>query len=245
MTRKILGANNLISQTNRLNFFQRRKEKKFLSPFIKCGDLVFDVGANIGNKTAVFASLDAHVVAIEPQKSCAAYLKKRFRNNNSIIILETALGSSEGTAELNICEEDPTISTISEKWIQKGRFSHTHLWNQKELIPVATLDTIISQFGVPRYIKIDVEGYEKEVLKGLSIPCEYISFEYTKEFFEDAIDCLTYLETLGTFELNCSLGESQKLYLSEWTDKQGLIYCLQSIDEINLWGDIFVKYRIR
>lgn len=242
---RIMRAIDLLNKTNRFNFFRRRKERKFFSSFINRGDLVFDVGANIGNKSAVFASLNARVVAIEPQKSCAAYLKKRFRKNKSIEILETALGSLEGTAELYICEEFPTISTISKKWIEKGRFSDTHLWNQKDSIPITTLDTVISQFGVPKYIKIDVEGYENEVLKGLSVPCEYISFEFTIEFLEDARDCLVYLETLGAFLLNCSFGESPNFFLSEWTDMQDLISCLQSIDGNNLWGDIYVKYQIK
>lgn len=240
-----MSAISLIKQNNRLNFLKRRKEREFFSSFIKQGDLVFDVGANIGDKAAVFASLGARIVAIEPQKPCIAHLKNRFKNNDSIIIIETALGSSEGTADLYICEEVPTISTISEKWIEKGRFSNCHSWNQKDSIPITTLDNIISQFGVPKYIKIDVEGYEKEVIKGLTVPCEFISFEFTKEFLEDAIHCLLYLETLGRFELNCSLGESMKLNFSEWTDKKGLISYLESINDSTLWGDIYVKYGIQ
>jgi FkbM family methyltransferase len=240
-----MGALFLFYKNYWFNFLKGRKERDFFSAFIRRGDLVFDVGANVGDKTAVFASIGARVVAIEPQRSCVAFLKNRFMNNFSVTILETALGSSEGAAELHICEEVPTISTISEKWIEKGRFSHSHSWNQKDTIPVTTLDALISRFGVPSYIKIDVEGYEEEVMKGLTVTCKCISFEFTKEFLEDAKDCLSYLETLGTCELNCSLGESLELYFSEWTDAQGLFSCLQSIDESNLWGDIYVRYRIR
>ena len=78
--------------------------------FMGRGDLVFDVGANVGNRVDVFLSLHARVVAIEPLPECAQRLRDTFQRR--CIVLETALGAAAGTAELRRGNED-VLSTMS------------------------------------------------------------------------------------------------------------------------------------
>lgn len=67
---------------------------------------------------------------------------------------------------------------------------------------MTTLDDVIAEYGVPGFCKIDVEGYESNVLEALSKRIPYISFEYCHEFLVDSVRCLDYLERLGVIQLN-------------------------------------------
>jgi hypothetical protein len=59
---------------------QRRSQTRFYSQFVSPGDLVFDIGANVGDRTAVFVSLGARVVAVELYEDSASKLSRRFRH---------------------------------------------------------------------------------------------------------------------------------------------------------------------
>jgi FkbM family methyltransferase len=163
---------------------------KFYSQFIKPDDLCFDVGAYIGDYTEVFNKLGAKVVAIEPQPHCVKYLKKRFKNNPDINIIGKGLADKAGELEFYICEEADTVSTFSREY-QNTHFKGYN-WNKKIKVSVTTLDALIEQFGLPDYCKIDVEGFEYQVLKGLTKPIPLISIEdSSKEMTEKCINYLT------------------------------------------------------
>jgi len=214
----------------------------FYSQFIQEGDLCFDVGANFGNRTEVFWGLGAKVLCIEPQHACLIKLRSLFKGNKDIIIIDTALGEREGVGELAICADEPTISTMSDKWKNEGRFSTQYCWSQTETVAITTLDALIETYGFPKFCKIDVEGFEEPVLKGLSRPIPYISFEFTREFFEDTKKCITHLLSIAPAQFNCSLGESMEMLLPEWGDASTLYTTLDSCEDEFLWGDIYVRY---
>jgi hypothetical protein len=128
------------------------------------------------------------------------------------------LGATEGEAEMMIASAD-TISTLSSEWVDavvaSGRFADVR-WEKRELVTVTTLDNLISRYGVPRFVKIDVEGYEHQVLRGLSSPVPNLSFEFTPEFSRMAYDCIDRLSELGMGMFNYSPGESMQLALKDW-----------------------------
>jgi len=218
----------------------QRKMLNFYSQFIKKGDLCFDVGAYKGNRTGVFLELGARVVAIEPQERCIRYLQSKFGKNLQFSLVKKGLSDKEGELFLSICEETDSISTFSEKW-KTGRFSD-YKWNKKKKVPVTTLDNLIKEFGEPSFCKIDVEGFEYQVLRGLSQPIKYISFEFTKEFFEDTKSCVNYLLSLGPAQFNCDLYESMEFISQNWSSAEELFRKLESIEEDLLGGDIYVKF---
>lgn len=162
-------------------FRQRRRMRDFYAGFIRPGDLCFDVGANLGDRTAVFLRLGARVVAVEPQARCRRRLLRRFGRNPRVVLVPRALGAQPGAAEMKVSEAD-TISSLSADWIARvqasGRFAG-YAWNQTERVEVTTLDALIREHGTPAFCKIDVEGFEAEVLKGLSAPLRAVSFEFT------------------------------------------------------------------
>ena len=152
----------------------------FYSQFIKPGDLCFDIGAYRGGRTEVFLKFGARVVAVEPQEKCIKYLQKKFGKEPRFTLIGKGISDKEGELTLSICEEADGISTFSDKW-KIGRFSN-YKWNKKKIVSCTTLDNLIKEFGLPVFCKIDVEGFEFQVLNGLSHPIPNISFEFTKEF---------------------------------------------------------------
>lgn len=205
----------------------------------KAGDLVFDVGANIGAKTGEFVASGARVVCFEPQPDCVIQLQQRFAQNPNVVIEATGLAAQSGTLELSICSAANTISTFSSAW-KKGRFSD-YQWDRKVLVPVTTLDAAIARHGIPAYVKVDVEGFELDVLRGLSSPLPLISFEFTIEFLETNRDCARHLESIGFGKFNAKIGTLDNYISKRWLSAEELFVLLRSSSDTELWGDIYAR----
>jgi hypothetical protein len=90
-----------------------------------------------------------------------------------------------------------TISTADPNWMNNSRFSNKHSWNRSIKKQSINLDYLIELYGKPNLIKIDVEGYEFEVLKGLSNRQSEICFEWTEEYYENLNEICFYLQNIG------------------------------------------------
>ena len=213
---------------------------KFYSQFISSGDLVFDVGAHMGDMTAVFLSLGASVICVEPQPYCARILRSRFGANKKVTIIEKGLGRKEDELALHICEDAPSLSTFSNKW-KRGRFSRQN-WNKQVVVPITTLDSLIATFGTPTFCKIDVEGSELDVLRGLNTTIPLISFEFTKEFIKDAKACTKRLSSITRTKFNYSVYSEFRFWNNEWLDQKELFKILELIPDVKLCGDIYARH---
>ena len=173
-------------------------------------DVIFDVGAHLGVKTKDYLATGARVVCIEPQPLLVASLTQEFDRHPMVAIEPVALGAAPGEAEMEICDVAPTISTLAGHW-KSGRF-RTYRWDRSIKVPVSTLDAMIERYGVPVYTKIDVEGFEREVLTGLSQRAGVISFEFNQDFPSHGEECLAKLESLGYTRFQISWGEDDHFY---------------------------------
>jgi FkbM family methyltransferase len=231
-----------VSRERRAAAARHREEMSaFYGRFVRPGDLCFDVGANLGNRTEILLALGARVICVEPQPLCVQKLKKRFGRNGRVVIVGAAVGEKEGAGELAVCEQEPTISTMSQRWQHEGRFAGQNEWTKTIPVAVTTLDCLIARYGRPVFCKIDVEGFEVPVLKGLSQPIPALSFEFTREFFADAKACIDHLLSLGTVQFNASIGESMALLMETWVRPEALYAKLEAEADPLLWGDIYVK----
>jgi len=221
----------------------------FYSKFIKLNDLCFDIGANIGNRTKIFHKIvgpKGKVVAVEPQNYCMEILKKTFGKEQNIHLINKALGEKPGEAEIAISNET-TLSSMSKDWMKSvkksKRFGTEAEWDTTQKVSVTTLDTLIETFGAPSFIKIDVEGFEKEVVLGLSRPITTcFSLEFTPEFLASTFDCLDYLKKLGPIQCNYSIGESLSLKLSAWVSENEIKHALMNYkNDIQSFGDVYIR----
>jgi FkbM family methyltransferase len=216
----------------------------FYSQFINPGDLVFDVGANLGNRSKVFLKLGARVVGFEPQQKCIRFLKQVMRDEKRFTLLEYALGSAEGEAEMLVSDAH-TISTLSSEWVGEttasGRFSE-YRWKKRQAVQVVTLDRMIEELGVPAFIKIDVEGYEFEVLSGLSTAVKNVSIEFVPELIRNTHRCLDHLMGIESdLSFQVSLGESMIFDLDDWVDHHELVTVLERYSG-DVFGDIYIRF---
>lgn len=224
---------------------ERAKRERFYSSFIKNGDLCFDVGANLGNRVAPLLDIGAKVVAVEPQEYCYKYLQYKF--GKKIQIVNKGLGEFESIQDFHISKYS-VLSSFSTEWINSvkdGRFKGVD-WNKVIKVKMTTLDNLITEFGLPAFIKIDVEGYELNVLKGLSKPVKMISFEFTvPEQTNKAISCIDQLEKINVdIECNFSIGESMKFALENWMSVADMKRQISSANFSKIgFGDIYVRYK--
>lgn len=233
-----------------LFIFNKKIKQKFLIPrtffsqIINKGDLVFDIGAHQGILTRIFLSLGANVVCVEPQDKEFNNLRIKFNpkiKKKKVILLNKALGKSEGRGYIMICDEVSTLSTLSSEWIKKSRFSNNYHWSKKQPIEITTLDALIKTYGVPKFCKIDVEGYELEVLEGLTQKIPFLSFEYTKELFKNSKKVCSLLESIGTVKFNCT--SAGQYIFSNWIKKEILFNRIESHKNQLLTGDIYAKFK--
>ena len=85
--------------------------------FVRPGDLVFDIGAHVGDRIAAFRRLEARVIAVEPQPALIKTLRLLYGRDRNVTIEAAAVGREEGVVELNVNIDNPTVSTVSRDFI--------------------------------------------------------------------------------------------------------------------------------
>jgi FkbM family methyltransferase len=174
------------------------KELEFYQSFLPQCKLIFDIGANDGHKTVVFKKLAEKIVACDPDPHNLSILKARFSNNKNIGIVPYAVTDYVGESPFFIQQPGSALNSINPQWKTILEEQNNDRWNEPIQftdtvlkVKTITLDALIEQHGVPDFIKIDVEGNEKYVLKGLTHPVNYISYEVLlPEFLNDAVDSM-------------------------------------------------------
>lgn len=184
------------------------------SRFLKPGDLAFDIGSHVGDRVTAFRALGARVVALEPQPLPARALRLIHGRDRDVTIIQAAAGAAPGTVTFHVNTANPTVSTASSAFLEKADGAEGwqgQAWDQAIEVETTTLDALIAGHGRPAFTKIDVEGFEDEVLAGLSQPLPALSFEFTTIERDVAAACLQRLSALGSYRFDIALGESQKL----------------------------------
>ena len=205
------------------------------------GDVVFDIGANRGDKALWFIERGARVVCVEPQPRLVEVLNQRFGGDPNVTVVPKGLAAAPGVADMAICSAHQELSTFAPHW-QQGRCA-AERWDQTATVELTTLDHLVGAFGSPKYCKIDVEGYELEVVNGLSSKIGCLSFEFTGEFIGMSMKVVERLIRLGYDSFNVSAGESEKFYFENWLPFYDLVHILMNSARQNreLWGDIYAR----
>ena len=228
-----------------------KDRQRFFAPLLPDGAYCFDIGANYGEYTAAFLSLGARrVVAIEPQASLLECVEAAFCEeikSGRVVTRSAAVGAEQGKAELFI-GPDParSMSTLSRAFVDASR-ANGQTWESAPVeVELVTLDSLIEELGVPNYIKIDVEGFDLEVLRGLSKAIDLVSFEFITQpaLIDVAADCIKRLQELGQYEFNYQVEAPNEtsLQFDRWVDASVMVYTLRhDLVRRRSFGDIFAR----
>jgi FkbM family methyltransferase len=254
-TKKLLGAVGMLRPAQNAWYWHlkrvaRREIADLYRQVLSPGDLCFDLGANIGEVSKVMLDLGARVVAVEPQSESIARLRKRFAGNSKFTLIPKAAGAAVGAGKLMVCEVS-YCTIMSADYIDavtgSGRLPpETFHWDEGREVQTTTLDELIREFGVPDFTKIDVEGFEAEVIRGCSRKLKLLSFEFTPERMQPALDCVIMLEKFGDVEFNYTVENEREMRLPMWVGGGELRKQLQNTAfriRTAPGGDVYARYK--
>lgn len=237
---------------NRKYLVQRKKMLDFFGDFVHSGDLVFDIGANVGDFTDVFLRLGARVCAVEANPECIRQFKALYGNHRHCTLIAKAIGSAEGKGKMYLGEQGMhNVSTLSEAW-KNAALKIDGLrragWNHTVEVDVLTIDQMIQKYGVPAFCKIDVEGFEYEVLQRLNQPLPCLSFEYVSWQLDPTIQCIKHLGNLGTYQYNMTINRTARdtdigeFQCKDWLNENQMIELLeQEVRDAEMAGDLYAR----
>lgn len=194
-----------------------RSLRRLYAGIVEPGDLAFDIGAHVGHRTRALHALGANVIAVEPQALMDRWLRRTLPRD--VVVYRAGAGEHAGTLDLAVSRRHPTVSTGSASWrssVETDEAFAGVVWDGHERVPLLTLDELIAHHGVPRFCKIDVEGMEPAVLRGLSRPLPWIAVEYLPAALQRAHECLRLLAALGDCRINLVRGEAGAFAWDEW-----------------------------
>ena len=218
----------------------RRQMRAFFAPYIRRGDLVFDIGAHFGSYAERFTELGAKVIAVEPNLACCETLR-RLAHSRDIRVENCAAGDAPGKLKLLICVEYPSLSTVTDEWYeaaqQSSRHGTTH-WQAPMEVDVITLDQLAARYGIPAFVKIDVEGFDDHVIRGMSFQPRFLTFEFNREVPQVALRCLeaSLLKSGYEFNYTCNMA---KLASDHWMAPDELRS--RMFNDENYYGDVIAR----
>ncbi|MFI5959505.1 FkbM family methyltransferase [Cryptosporangium sp. NPDC051539] len=217
----------------------------FYRQFVRPGDLVFDIGAHVGDHIGCFRRLGARVVALEPQPLCGHALRTLYGDDPDVVLVPAACGgSSEASVTFYVNSDNPTVSTVSRDFVAAADGAggwEGQVWDSEIQVPVVTFDELIREHGTPAFTKVDVEGFEESVLAGLSVPVPALSFEFTTIERAVAARALERASALGFEAFNVSLGGNLALEFAQWVPAPGLASYLAGLPHDANSGDVYCR----
>lgn len=183
--------------------------------------LAFDIGANRGDATVVALSLGYGVVACEPAPRVYGELVKRLIYNKKVLPLKVAVADTDDLrVEFYEANEDG-LSTLNKSWLTDSSLPYSGKDFRTIQANTITIDTLVELYGKPDLIKIDVEGAEWAVFKGMTRSYGKLTFEWTEVTLKEHFEQLEYLASIGYTKVAPQFIVNHLEEPTEWFDIDG------------------------
>jgi FkbM family methyltransferase len=227
---------------DRQKLLVRRKGRDFYADFVCRGDLVFDIGANMGSYSETFCELGAKVVAVEPNPACCQNLH-RLARICPVYVENCAAGDLPGKATLRICDCNG-LSTLTDDWCeasQQSPLNREAKWTGTLEVEIITLDQLARRHGVPSFVKIDAEGFDDQVLRGMSFQPPALQFEFNRWLPTVAMRCFEAPALASGYEFNYVRGLEMRLACERWVGGDDLRSRLDTLTGNDWNGDVLAR----
>lgn len=218
-----------------------RAMKALYGSMLSAGDLCFDLGSHIGNRVDVLTSLSCEVVAVEPHPFLASYLRRRFSANRDVVVDERGVSDESGQATLHWSPWYLTVSSLDSDWVDslQALRSHNIAYTESQTVETTTIGELISEYGAPRYCKIDIEGLDLAVIRSMPIPISIVSFEHLPHRLDATTASLAALGDLADYRYNYFMRESHRFRVPAPVSAENLLRELRGIADRGLACDVF------
>jgi FkbM family methyltransferase len=186
------------------------------APFRREGNFIIDVGMNDGSDTAYYLHCGFGVIAIEADPRLAEAARRRFAREieaGKLALLNLGIAPTTGAADFHLATNHQRSSFSTDVVSRRGMQIV-----ETVRVPCAPLSAVIQQYGVPYYIKVDVEGNDLYCLESLSkiATPPYLSVDFSHGTEHKLLDCLLDLEADEVLRRHA--------FLREAYDKPGAVF---------------------
>ena len=197
--------------------------------------LVYDVGMHKGEDTDFYLRKGFDVVAFEADPKLIALCKARFRKeiaDRRLVIVEGAIASAEAGETVTFYRSSLSVwGTTSPEWAARNRRAGET--NAAVAIRRIDMDEAFSRYGVPHYLKVDVEGVDTLILEALSRQLDrpdFISIESEMRSFDGLVREFDLLERLGYTSFNLLQQETIPNSVMRTMDRDGKPFAYRFAD---------------
>jgi FkbM family methyltransferase len=216
-----------------LTFWAKRRLKKFYQNFIGNSDFMIAIGDHQGIISDTSQKIGALTLIVEPLPDSYRLLCEKFASSKNVILLHTDIGAFDAAFTFNEAYEKNILPYSSNLTASASQ----------PMVKITTLDEIIVQHGIPIFLKINANGFENEVLKGLNTPILTISVAFYSYLFEKTIENIRRILEIGNYEFNWILDEEPSLQSKEWLDAKALHQSMSDFNKQRFAGQIFARIK--